>query len=215
MFWDHVSGFYDFFETVYNRRVYRGLGKRVAEEIEPEDTALECACGTGAISRYIAPRCRRLFATDFSAGMLRQTAKKCRSFRNVTIKRADLTHLNCRDNRFDKVVAGNVIHLLEDPYAALNELTRVCRPGGKVIVPTYINASDGVNKKAVRLLELAGANFKRQFDIRSYKAFFEQAGYPNAAFDIVDGRMPCAMAVIPIPADPGETHHSRLSEARS
>ncbi len=48
MFWDKVSGLYDFFETVYNGRVYQGLGKRVAKEIGQNDIVLECACGTGA-----------------------------------------------------------------------------------------------------------------------------------------------------------------------
>lgn len=33
MFWDKISGLYDFFETVYNGKVYRGLGERVAAEI--------------------------------------------------------------------------------------------------------------------------------------------------------------------------------------
>lgn len=107
-----------------------------------------------------------------------------------------MTHLKCRDNRFDKVVAGNVIHLLEEPYAAIKELERVCKTDGKIIIPTYINASAGVNKKAVRLLEVAGANFKRQFDINSYKKFFETAGYTNVSYFIVDGRMPCAVAII-------------------
>lgn len=196
MFWDNVSGLYDLFETVYNGKVYRGLGQKVAEEIGPGDVVLECACGTGAISTYIAPKCRKLVATDFSAGMLRQTAKKCRAFDNVKVRRADMTHLRCRDNRFDKVVAGNVIHLLDDPCAALKELERVCKPGGKMIVPTYINASEGVNKKAVRLLEMAGANFKRQYDLPSYRQFFADAGYENVSFSVIDGRMPCAVAVI-------------------
>lgn len=196
MFWDNVSGLYDLFETVYNGKVYRGLGRKVAEEIGPGDVVLECACGTGAISTYIAPKCRKLVATDFSAGMLRQTAKKCRAFDNVKVRRADMTHLRCRDNRFDKVVAGNVIHLLDDPCAALKELERVCKPGGKMIVPTYINASEGVNKKAVRLLEMAGANFKRQYDLPSYRQFFADAGYENVSFSVIDGRMPCAVAVI-------------------
>ncbi len=196
MFWDKVSGVYDLFETVYNGKVYRGLGKRIAEEIGEDDIVLECACGTGAISRYIAPKCKRLIATDFSKGMLKQTSKKCRKYNNIRIKRADMTHLKSHDNRFDKVVAGNVIHLLEEPIAAVKELERVCKAGGKIIVPTYINASDGVNKKAVRLLELAGANFKRQFDIESYRKFFEDAGYKNVDYYIVYGRMPCAVAVI-------------------
>lgn len=193
MFWDKVSPLYDLFETVYNGRVYTGLGKRVAEEIDREDIVLECACGTGAISRYIAPKCRRLIATDLSAGMLRQTEKKCRQYRNVILKRADMTRLKCGDNRFDKVVAGNVIHLLPDPCAAVRELERVCKSGGKIIIPTYLSAG---NSRAVRFLELMGADFKRQFDMSSYRSFFESAGYRNTEFYVVDGRMPCAVAVI-------------------
>lgn len=196
MFWDNVSGLYDLFETVYNGKVYRGLGRKVAEEIAPDDVVLECACGTGAISRTIAPKCRKLMATDFSVGMLKQVARNCRAFDNVRVRRADMTHLKCRDNRFDKVVAGNVIHLLDDPRAALKELERVCKPGGKIIVPTYINASAGVNRKAVRLLETMGADFKRQYDLQSYQKFFADAGYENVSFYVVDGRMPCAVAVI-------------------
>ena len=199
MFWDKVSGVYDLVETIYNGKVYRALGARIAQEIGQSDIVLECACGTGAISRYLAPKCKKLIATDFSRGMLKQTSKNCRKFNNITKRRADMTQLKCRDNRFDEVVAGNVIHLLEEPYAAIKELERVCKPGGKIIVPTYINASNGVNKRAVRLLELAGVNFKRQFDIHSYRKFFEDAGYENVSFDIVDGRMPCALAVITKP----------------
>lgn len=196
MFWDKVSGFYDLAETIYNGKVYKNLGRRIAEEIEQGDVVLECACGTGAISKYIAPECRQLIATDFSVGMLRQAAKNCRKYANVKLRRADMTHLKCRDNRFDKVIAGNVIHLLQDPRAAVRELERVCKTGGKIIIPTYINASAGVNQKAVRLLEFAGADFKRQFDMDSYRKFFEDAGYQKVAYYIIPGRMPCAVAVI-------------------
>lgn len=196
MFWDKVSGFYDFFETVYNGKVYQSLGKRVAEEVGQNDIVLECACGTGAISKYIAPKCKQLIATDFSEGMLKQVSKKCRKYSNIEIRCADMTHLKYRDNSFDKVVAGNVIHLLEEPYAAIKELERVCKVGGKIIIPTYINACNSTNKIAVRLLEFAGANFKRQFDMDSYKEFFKKAEYKNIDYYIVSGRMSCAIAII-------------------
>ena len=47
----------------------------------------------------------------------------------------------------------------------------------------------------VKLFDLFGANFKKQFDMESYKRFFTENGY-DAEFDLVDGRMPCAIAVI-------------------
>ncbi|MBR3044644.1 MAG: methyltransferase domain-containing protein [Oscillospiraceae bacterium] len=196
MFWDKISPLYDLFEQVYNGKVYRGTGEKVAEFIEPNDTVLECACGTGAISVSIAPKCRRLIATDFAAGMLRQAAKKCRKFENVVFRKADITHLKCKDNRFDKVVAGNVIHLLPNPEQALHELERVVKPGGRIIIPTYINMSKGTGTAAVKFITLLGADFKRQFDFESYKQFFADMGYTNVEYHVVDGRMPCAIAVI-------------------
>ena len=65
MFWDKVSPLYDIFENIYNGKVYTDTGKKVAELIDPSDEVLECACGTGAISIYIAQKCKKLIATDF------------------------------------------------------------------------------------------------------------------------------------------------------
>ncbi|MBR6309142.1 MAG: class I SAM-dependent methyltransferase [Lachnospiraceae bacterium] len=196
MFWDKISPIYDLFENVYNYKVYKGTGRKVAEFIDSADDVLECACGTGAITAAIAPRCRKLVATDFADGMLRQASRKCRKYGNVSFKRADITDLHCRDARFDKVVAGNVIHLLPNPGKALAELERVVKPGGKIIIPTYINKSSRAAGFAVKVVKKLGADFKRQFDIDSYKDFFAELGYENAEYYVVDGRMPCAIAVV-------------------
>ncbi len=51
------------------------------------------------------------------------------------------------DESFDVVIAANVIHLLDDPYKALSELDRVCRPGGKLIIPTYVNKDKAIISK--------------------------------------------------------------------
>ena len=59
MFWNKIAGLYDLFENIYNKKVYTGTGKKVAEYINSEDEVLECACGTGAISIYIAEKCTR------------------------------------------------------------------------------------------------------------------------------------------------------------
>lgn len=168
----------------------------MADEIKPTDDVLECACGTGAISVFIAPVCKHLTATDFSEGMLRQTARKVRQYKNVEIRKADMTELDYPDASFDAVVAGNVIHLLDDPVAALNELMRVCKPSGKVIIPTYINIYNGKPSRLVKLFEKAGAHFKRQFDLNTYKQFFANAGFKDVVYHVVEGKMPCAVAVI-------------------
>ena len=77
MFWDHVAGVYDVFVNVINRRTHQNLKRIVSALIEPDDTVLECACGTGLLSAVIAPNCRQLTATDFSQKMLKKAEKNC------------------------------------------------------------------------------------------------------------------------------------------
>lgn len=196
MFWNKISPVYDLFENVYNRKVYKGTGIKVAEFIDKNDSVLECACGTGAITEEIAKKCRQVLATDFAEGMLKRASKKRRKYANASFRQEDITDIKCEDESFDKVVAGNVIHLLPEPEKALNELLRVVRPGGKVIIPTYINMARDSSGFAVKFIEKLGADFKRQFDIDSYKKFFEDKGFKDVEFYVVDGRMPCAIAVI-------------------
>ena len=50
MFWNKISPVYDLFENVYNGKVYKGTGQKVADYLDKEDQVLECACGTGAIT---------------------------------------------------------------------------------------------------------------------------------------------------------------------
>ena len=73
---------------------------------------------------------------------------------------------------------------------------RVVKPGGKIIIPTYINMSKETGTAAVKFIALLGADFKRQFNLDSYKKFFEEMGYTGVRYHVVDGRMPCAIAVI-------------------
>jgi len=157
---------------------------------------LECACGTGAISVEIAKICSSLIATDFSESMLKRAEKKLSNNTNTSFAIADITKLGYADKTFDAVVAGNVIHLLSEPKNALDELLRVCKTGGKIIIPTYINKSKKSSRFAVKIFELFGADFKKQFDFESYQDFFADIGYKNVEYAVVDGRMPCAIAVI-------------------
>ena len=197
MFWDNVAGAYDIFVNIINRNTHQKLKRIVSSLIEPDNTVLECACGTGLLSAVIAPKCRQLTATDYSEKMLNKAKKNCAVFQNITFSKADITALSYPDGSFDKVVAGNVIHLLDNPMTALSELNRVCKDGGMLIIPTYINKDDkGKTNGFSDAVGMAGADFKREFTMESYRQFFLDAGYPDVEVSLADGRIPCAVAVM-------------------
>ena len=197
MFWDNVAWVYDIFANVINRKANRQLCATVEQFISPTDEVLECACGTGLLSEGIARRCKSLIATDFSAKMLRQAERKCRKYRNITWEQADILQLRFPDECFDVVVAANVIHLLEDPCRALQGLDRVCKKGGRMIIPTYMNGTDrGTTNGVSSAIGKAGADFKREFTLKSYQQFLTAAGYPHAEYTLCQGRIPCAVALL-------------------
>ncbi|MDO4845147.1 MAG: methyltransferase domain-containing protein [Oscillospiraceae bacterium] len=197
MFWDRVAGVYDLFVNVVNRKTHRQLKQIVAAQIARGDTVLECACGTGLLSAAITEKCGRLTATDFSTQMLKRAKKNCAAFRNITFSFADITALPYPDNSFDKIVAANVIHLLDAPEKALAELNRVVKPAGLLIIPTYINkGKKGETNAFAKTVGKAGADFKRQFTAESYRQFFSDAGYADVKVTVAEGRIPCAVAVM-------------------
>ena len=205
MFWDQVAGVYDLFVNVVNRKTHTALRQIVAELIGPEDRVLECACGTGLLTGVIAGRCKALTATDYAPKMLKRAEKNCRAYGNITFRQADISALEAPDGAFDKVVAGNVIHLLDEPLKALGELNRVCRDGGQLIIPTYMNRDrKGKTSTFASAVGKAGADFKRQFTLDSYRQFFLDAGYGDVRITLADGRIPCAVAVMTKKRDGGK-----------
>ena len=198
MFWDKIAVIYEPMETIYNGKANESAGNYVASQIQAEDSVLECACGTGLFSRKVAARCRKLTATDFSPKMLKKASKKCKKYRNITFENGNILSLKYADNSFDKALAANVIHLLDDPDQALSELKRVVKPGGQLILPVYLNENNKSAKCAASLANKIGANFKRQFTTKSYKQFYLDRGFNLVDFYVAEGRMSCGIAVLAV-----------------
>ncbi len=183
MFWDQVAVVYDVFVNVINRKTHKKLRQIVSALIEPGDDVLECACGTGLLSVVIAQKSGRLTATDFSKKMLKKAEKNCAAFQNITFSKADITALAFPDCSFDKVVARNVIHLLDNPLTALGELNRVCKDGGMLIIPTYMKDLQRLSEKPGRisndsLLWTATDSFSWTQGIQMCRSYWPTGAFP-------------------------------------
>ena len=120
--------FYDFMDRMvgdpWRRKVIGQAAGRV----------LEVGVGTGKnLAFYDPAMTRELVGIDFSPAMLaRARAKPCRV--PVTLLEMDAQHLTFPDASFNTVVATCVFCTVPDPVLGLQEVRRVCKPGGRVVL---------------------------------------------------------------------------------
>src|SRR5690242_21093957 len=109
---------------------------------------LEVGVGTGISLPLYAPNLR-IFGTDISEAMLKKAKQRVAEARLKNIEGLavmDAEQLEFPDNSFDVVMAQYVVTAVPNPEAALDELARVLRPGGELILLTRLSADDGVGR---------------------------------------------------------------------
>jgi demethylmenaquinone methyltransferase/2-methoxy-6-polyprenyl-1,4-benzoquinol methylase len=102
------------------------------------DKVLDCATGTGDLAiefKSVVGPTGAVVGTDFCTDMM-ETAPAKAAKKNLEIKfeQADVTQLQYADNSFDIVSISFGIRNVSDPVKALQEMARVAKPGGRVMV---------------------------------------------------------------------------------
>jgi SAM-dependent methyltransferase len=119
-----------------------------AAELEPDHDVLDVGAGWGALPYAFAKRCRTVTILDPNAEAMVKAAKTARAlgFGNVHHHVGDGRAIPFPDNAFDRVVCVSVLeHVEEGRKAMLDELTRVLKPGGRLLL-TLDFVWDGVSK---------------------------------------------------------------------
>jgi arsenite methyltransferase len=130
---DRIAPVYD----VMNRVMTMGLDvrwRRLAARavVRPGDEVLDAACGTGDFAvADLAAGAHRVVGLDFSEAMLQRARRKAPQVEWV---RGDMLALPFADASFDVAVSTQVYEYVEDMPAALAEVRRVLRPGGRLLV---------------------------------------------------------------------------------
>jgi demethylmenaquinone methyltransferase/2-methoxy-6-polyprenyl-1,4-benzoquinol methylase len=109
-----------------------------AAALKPGDSVLDCATGTGdlalALAEAVGPS-GEVVGTDFCAPMLKPApAKAARRGLRVQFSVADALSLPFREGQFDAATIAFGIRNVDVPLRCLQELARVVKPGGRVVV---------------------------------------------------------------------------------
>jgi demethylmenaquinone methyltransferase/2-methoxy-6-polyprenyl-1,4-benzoquinol methylase len=128
---DGVAGRYDLTNTVLSlgQDRYWRRATRWALRVGPGEKVLDLAAGTAVSTVELAKSGAWCVAVDFSVGMLR--AGRSRLVPKVA---GDATRLPFRDDVFDAVTISFGLRNVVDQQAALREMARVTRPGGRLVV---------------------------------------------------------------------------------
>jgi ubiquinone/menaquinone biosynthesis C-methylase UbiE len=125
--WNHASRWYDYGVAVLELFVFRALRRKLLASAKGR--VLEVAAGTGANLAWY-PAGLRITAVDLSPGML----QRARHRGAADLSLMDAGRLALADASFDTVVSTLGTCTFPDPVAALREMRRVCRPGGRILL---------------------------------------------------------------------------------
>jgi protein-L-isoaspartate O-methyltransferase len=143
-------------------RLFEALGLRAGE------TVLEVGPGTGyytlAVAEVLAPA-GILHIVDLQPQMLDHTTRRAREagIDNVVAREGDARRLPYDDTTFDAAYLVAVLGEIPDQDAALRELSRVLRPGGRIVVGELFGDPHMVTARALRSrAQAAGLRFERR-----------------------------------------------------
>ena len=197
-FWDRVAWLYDLVERS-NRAVNAAAAARVAGLVPKGARVLDCAAGTGEFSLAAAERAETVLCTDLSLPMLDRARKKAkkRGLTNISFAQRDITALPDRDGTFEAVIAANVLHLLQKPENAVRELWRVTAPGGRLILPTYLQGRVGTAYGTmIKIYQGVGFHYEHAFTPETYRMLLESLNLAPVLVEVIPGRVPEGIAVL-------------------
>jgi ubiquinone/menaquinone biosynthesis C-methylase UbiE len=187
--YNRIAFLYDFMEAPMEGLRFASWRARLTDRIAGPK-ALEVGVGTGKNLAYY-PQDVHITAVDLSPRMLARARKKINKLNlQVDMQEMDVQHLDFADHSFDTVFATFVFCSVPDPIAGLQELKRVCRPDGRLLLLEHMRPGnstlgfifDVLNPMVVRMM---GANINRRTTDNLRAAGWQIEQEENLSSDIV------------------------------
>ncbi|HET7734691.1 MAG TPA: class I SAM-dependent methyltransferase [Nocardioidaceae bacterium] len=138
------------------RLLYRAIDE--IGQLPPGSAVLDVPCGGGVALRGIRQgQDLRYVASDIAEAMLERTAAEAERLGvQVELQQADIAALPFQEGEFDLVVSFTGLHCFPDPHAAVQEIARVTRTGGRVSGSFVVSDPKPVYKPVLAVGRAAG-----------------------------------------------------------
>jgi ubiquinone/menaquinone biosynthesis C-methylase UbiE len=148
----------------------------------PEDTMLDVACGAGHVVCAFARTVRHATGIDLTPAMLERAhvLQEEQGLTNVSWTLGDVLPLPFPEAAFTLVTSRYAFHHFPEPAAVLEEMTRVCAPGGTVMVVDTEASPDPVRAAEFNRMErLRDPSHTRALPLAEHRELFRRAGLPE------------------------------------
>jgi len=150
----------------------------------PGDGVLDVACGPGNFTRSYARTVGEegvAVGIDVSPTMLERAVRDTPPDQNPNIAylRGDATRLPFRDQSFDAVSCFAALHLFEDPFLAIDHMTRVLTPGGRIAILTSCRTRSALMRSWDT--HIGNASGMRMFDQDEITVALEDRGFRDVS----------------------------------
>lgn len=170
--------------AAFSKYAVRDTPEVLAEKVEfskpqPNDLALDVACGPGAFVLAIAPRARFVCGVDLTHEMLLQAREfqQERRVSNVRFDRGDAEQLPYPESTFDLVSCHLSFHHMPEPELVLREMIRVTKPDGRlVIVDSVAPESDAKFELYNRIQKTRDPSHAEALRLTAFLTLFEENG---------------------------------------
>ncbi|MFT9846455.1 class I SAM-dependent methyltransferase [Aneurinibacillus sp. REN35] len=159
-----------FYDRIFNQGVFLHARRSVFEPImfPPGSKVLFVGVGTGADLLLLDKTNISITATDISLSMLSKAKEKVKQHPSISFLEMDAQQLHFEDGTFDFVIASLILSVVPDANRCMQEMIRVVKPSGNIIIFDKFMPESGrisfVKRLMIPIVRLLGTDISRSFE---------------------------------------------------